>query len=172
LVCFAIVYAAMALWALAMPLFSPPDEPTHIMRAAAVDRGELLGAFVDGPGSPFSLVHLPEYYANVRSSPNCYHTRPKVPASCAPPVPIVCPAKPIPHHPACDVGFIYDARYPPLYYWVVGLPSVLGVGNWVVYLMRLWSAVFCAGFVALAATAVLAWSRTRALLIGIGGGGR
>ena len=121
-------------------------------------RGELVGELVDGPHSPFSVVTVPAFYAQLRNVPACYHTHRTVPASCA-------------HLPAPSAKpervFIYNGRYPPLYYAIVGLPSLLGEGSTPLYLMRLLSAALCSVFLALAFTSLTAWSRRRAGLIGL-----
>jgi len=48
---FLLVFAVEIVWALAMPLFSAADEPSHVIRAAAVARGQLLG---DKPHPPLT----------------------------------------------------------------------------------------------------------------------
>src|SRR5258705_2111054 len=48
---FLLVFAVEIVWAFAMPLFSAPDEPSHVIRAAAVARGQLLG---DTPRVPLT----------------------------------------------------------------------------------------------------------------------
>ena len=45
-VAFLAIFLPMLLWALASPLMSVPDEPSHAIRAAAVVRGEVA----NGPG--------------------------------------------------------------------------------------------------------------------------
>ncbi len=38
------IFATLGLaWVIATPLFAAPDEPAHVVRAASVGRGELLG---------------------------------------------------------------------------------------------------------------------------------
>ena len=54
---------------LASPLFAGPDEPVHVMKAAALVRGQLLGQLDPGdeifaPGTkPDGAVTLPKFYA-------------------------------------------------------------------------------------------------------------
>ncbi|HLI14960.1 MAG TPA: DUF2142 domain-containing protein [Acidimicrobiales bacterium] len=154
-VAFALCFAAMALWSLATPLFGAPDEPVHVEKAAAVVRGELVGRLVGGASNPLAVVTVPAFYAEIRNEPTCFHTHPKVPASCASlPAPS---AKPEP-------VLIYTARYPPLYYALVGLPSLLGEGRLELYLMRLVSAALASAFVALAFACAAASSRSRLLV--------
>ncbi|HTW98533.1 MAG TPA: hypothetical protein VMD59_07140, partial [Acidimicrobiales bacterium] len=68
---FAVSFVCMAGWSFASPLFSGPDEPVHVIKAAAVVRGQLLGDLLDGPSSPFAEVHIPAFYATTRNLPTC-----------------------------------------------------------------------------------------------------
>lgn len=157
----AIVFVAMALWSAATPLYAAPDEPTHVIKAAAVVRGELLGRFSPTVQESLGYVSVPAFYALPanRNSPTCFHRRPEVSAACAP---SLAPAG------SHEIGaWIYVARYPPLYYLVVGLPSLFGTSSWTIYLMRLVSALLCSLFVALGVLSVLLWSRRRVALVGL-----
>lgn len=157
-VAFLLLFGAMAFWSVATPLYAAPDEPVHVIKAAAVARGELLGNLA-GPSQPaFGSVSVPAFYAASRNLPACFHRRPTVPASCEP---AATPSS------APTTVWIYNARYPPLYYAIVGLPSLLGVGSWAVYLMRLTSALLASLFLALAVTAARLWSRSRLVLVGV-----
>ena len=168
-----LVFAATALWSIATPLFAAPDEPVHIVKAAAVVRGELLGNLADGPASPFGLVRVPEYYAllrwpgsNAAHSRICFHSHPSLPASC------VIAADSGPSAAAALAGatrqaWIYNARYPPLYYAIVGLPTLFGQGNGALYAMRLVSAFLSALFIALAVSCVHRYSRAHLVYLGL-----
>jgi hypothetical protein len=61
----------------------------------------------------------------------------------------------------------YVGRYPPLYYAIVGLPSLFTASGNGLYAMRLVSALLNAVFLALAALSIAAWSRSRFLLVGL-----
>ncbi|MGH9292389.1 MAG: DUF2142 domain-containing protein [Acidimicrobiales bacterium] len=152
-------FVAFAVWSWATPLFGAPDEPVQVIKAAALVRGELRGTPVAGPGSAETVVTVPRLYARAGTVPGCFAFRPDVPASCAPNLSGgVTPTRVL----------IYDGRYPPLYYAVVGLPSLATSSAGGVYMMRLVSALLSAGFLALAATVILVWSRSRMLLAGLG----
>jgi hypothetical protein len=153
-----LAFLAIGGWSLATPLFAAPDEPVHVIKAAAVVRGELVGKLLGGSTSPLGIVSVPDFYATTRNIPACYHRRPTVPASCAP--------RPSGSARTRQV-VIYNARYPPLYYSIVGLPSLLGVGEVELYLMRLVSALLSSAFVALAVATAVAWSRHRVVVVGV-----
>jgi hypothetical protein len=48
------------------------------------------------------------------------------------------------------IGATYVGRYPPLYYAIVGLPSLVWHTNTAVYMMRLLSGLLCALLLGLA----------------------
>jgi hypothetical protein len=155
---FMLVFGAMAAWSLATPLFAAPDEPVQVVKAAAVVRGELTGTFTGQRQPAWGIVTVPANFADSLNLPVCFHRKATVPASCEASAPLSSTP---------TAAWIYNARYPPLYYAIVGLPSLLGVGPWVVYLMRLTSGALAAVFVALAVAAARIWSRSRLVLVGV-----
>jgi len=157
----------MELWSLATPLFAGPDEPVQVIKAYAVDHGQLLGQLDSQPGqAEFGLVHVPGFYSVDRAIPACFDHKSDIPASCAPPPTTAC------YHPAgdtappCGVAFIYNARYPPLYYSIVGLVGFISPSTTVLYLMRALSALIAAAFLALAVMCVLCYSSRPLMILG------
>ena len=149
-----------ALWSLASPLFSVADEPAHVVRAAAVARGQLGGrdstAFVDKQVR--TEVRVPLVYATATTLPVCYLGRTDVAASCAPPFAGPNEVGPV----LTQVG-----RYPPAYYGLVGvptrwLPAALGVR-----VMRLISAAVVAALLASAFTSLAQAEEASSLLLGL-----
>ncbi len=153
-----ITFANFAAWSLATPLFASPDEPTQVLSAAAAVRGELVGFTIDGAGNAFTAVHVPEVFASGPTYPVCFKYHPAVPASCA--SSLSTSTKTV------HIG-TYVGRYPPLYYLIVGLPSLAFVSKTGIYLMRLMSALLNAVLVSLALFAVVTWSRRKLLLVGV-----
>jgi hypothetical protein len=158
LVAFVAFFAAIAVWSLATPLMASPDEPVQVSKAAAVVRGELVGHLVGGPSSPTGIVTIPAAYADLGVLVTCYQFNADIAASCAPAYRASAGSVSVP---------IYDARYPPLYYLIVGLPSLLTDSAVGIYLMRLLSGALSALFLALAVMAAVTWSRSRLLLAGV-----
>jgi hypothetical protein len=155
-----IVFCAMALWSAATPVYAAPDEPVHVIKAAAVVRGQLVGQTAGASQEAFAMVRVPGTYglpAN-RNDPTCFHRRPTVPASCAPAITASS---------APTDSWIYVARYPPLYYAIVGLPSLLSDSPVTIYAMRLVSALLSALMIGLAAMVAVRWSRRRLTLVGV-----
>lgn len=126
-----------AVWAVANPIAAAPDEPSHIVKAAGIVRGQTLGELVDGN----RLLELPRIYGYTHQLYGCHAFRPEISAACSP-VDFADAATPTPTYTSA-------ANYNPLYYAVVGLPTVLPPSLNVLYLMRLASAVLCGGLLAL-----------------------
>lgn len=132
----ALVAVLGACWALVSPLASVPDEPAHVIYAAGVVRGDL------GHGAGSSTVNVPGAVAR-SSALTCTAFKPSTTADCAPDLgadralaPSVTPA----------------ARYPPLYYGLVGWPTLFGFGDATWYVMRLLSVALGASLLLIATT--------------------
>jgi hypothetical protein len=158
LVSLAAFFLLYAVWSVATPLYGAPDEPVQVMKAVAVAHGQLLGSQPGGPSSPYVTVRIPEIYAAAGGVPGCFAFKNHVPASCAHALTGSSAEVPV---------SIYTGRYPPLYYAVVGIPSLFMASASGVYLQRLVSALLNAVFLALAVTSVVTWSRSRLLLVGM-----
>ena len=153
-----LTFVNFAAWSLATPLFASPDESTQVVAAAAAVRGEVVGFTIDGAASAYTAVHVPEVFASGTAYPVCFKYHPDVPASCAP---SLSTSTKIVH-----IG-TYVGRYPPLYYLITGLPSLVFVSKTGIYLMRIMSSLLNAALIALALLAVVRWSRRRLLLVGV-----
>lgn len=117
------------LWTAATPLFSGPDEPSHVASAAALVRGHLTEkprtraarTIVSSEFGPLAnrveVVRLPASY-DVTTSLNCFQARPDTPAGCLH----------VSHRN--DTTFVPTsaANTPPLYYAAVGWVSLLTTG--------------------------------------------
>ncbi len=152
---FAVLCLLSALWSVASPLFSVPDEPAHVARAAAVARGQLLGDDVVGEGPDDRCVRdvagptsglvactyfrLPQVFAAGYHVPGCFTFTPEVTADCAPPL-----------RGSRSVTRVATTAgsYPPLYYFSAGLPSLVLPSALGVHLMRLASGAVAAALLA------------------------
>jgi hypothetical protein len=146
-------------WILATPMSGPPDEPTHIMRADAIDHGQLIGAD-QGAGQPKAVtaVRVPQDLTELQRLSSCFAGKPTTPAGCV--QAIGGSQNDVPTR-------IYVGRYPPLYYFIVGLPSLVLSTPGVVYWMRLFSLTASAIFLSLALAAAWRWSRSRLLIAAV-----
>lgn len=152
---FVLFAAAMSLWALSMPTFSSPDETAHVVKAAAVARGQLLGHDILTPaGDTITYVEVPA--AQVQPVP-CFAHRGGVSAACQG----VAPRS----NQLVSAGTL-AGHYQPLYYAVVGLGSLAFPGSAGLYVMRLLSAGVNAFFLASALQSARAW-RSGLGLVGV-----
>lgn len=147
---FLILGALAAIWALSMPPLVGPDEPAHAGKAAAVVRGELTWvAREDIVGTSDRDVtrseiwlRMPRAYAEPDYA--CIALPPLRPASCMTAVPRVTD----------EVEAINSAgAYPPVFYALVGWPSLLLPPSKAMYVMRLVNVALCSALVASALVA-------------------
>ena len=143
-----LAFVNMAVWSLATPLFASPDEPAQVARAVALVHGQLIGKTVKNDGNPITDVTIPKVYA-AGSVYAVLAFRDTVPASCT---------TRLTQSKAAVRTTTYVGRYPPLYYAIVGLPSLFTASSNGLYAMRLVSALLNAVFLALAALSIAAWS--------------
>lgn len=147
---FAVMAVLATLWSLASPVFSVPDENAHAAKAIAQVRGQVVGYTL--PGVKHIIVDLPEgfdYDPNIL----CFATRPTQTADCG----------------GAEFGAgvgtqtfnTWVGAYNPVYYYVVGWPSLLTQGNAAVYAMRIASALFGALLFAWAFHAAIEGRRAR-----------
>jgi Predicted membrane protein (DUF2142) len=153
-----LAFLNMAVWSLATPFFASPDEPAQVARAVALVHGQLIGKTVKNSGNAITHVTIPKVYAAGSAYGSCFTFKDTVPASCA-------------HRLTQSKTEVrsttYVGRYPPLYYAIVGLPSLFTASGDGLYAMRLTSGLLNAVFLALGAFSIAAWSRSRFLLVGL-----
>ncbi|MDQ0690385.1 hypothetical protein QF047_001345 [Arthrobacter sp. W4I7] len=121
-----------------------PDEPAHVIKAAAVVRGELTGREMPAGGA-YQLVTVPAWIAYYDTF-GCFAQKRDTTPSCVPPF-------------SGDGRALVEARtsasnYNPIYYALIGLPSLLDGGAAAVYGMRLISALISCLFLASAFSAL------------------
>ncbi|MCS5716600.1 DUF2142 domain-containing protein [Herbiconiux sp. CPCC 205763] len=144
-----------SLWALATPIGGSPDEPAHVVKAASVVRGELLPTTMIERGG---VLHVPEAFA-FEYSQGCFAFFADTPASCAPPL-VGNPAEVVETYSAASL-------YNPLYYWLVGWPSLALPDISGIYAMRIVSAVLTSFFLAVCFWVIGSWRSRRVPTIGV-----
>jgi hypothetical protein len=144
-------FAVAAVWSLSSPLMGAPDEPAQTIKAVSVAQGQVRGedtVLVAGANSwtngTETRVEIPADYAAVYDLNACYVTRVEVPAGCAP-----SPSR----ADGTAEAVTYVGTYPPLYYGLVGWPSLLAEAPEGLPLIRLSSAAVSAALVGLALSA-------------------
>lgn len=146
----AYIFLASVAWAMITPIGGVPDEPAHITYSAAVVRGDLgTMAVVNHPVYPqLAVVTVPEWVGEITDPPRsvddfpypCYGGGVTITADCAPQVSTSTTPTRVP----TTVN-----RYPPPYYWIVGLPTLLMAGEPAIYAMRIVSAALAAAVIAM-----------------------
>ncbi|TXN28243.1 DUF2142 domain-containing protein [Lacisediminihabitans profunda] len=145
---FLVTWAALSIasiaWAGSTPLGASPDEPAHIIKAAAVVRGEFIGELTSSPA--ITKVQVPIGLAQASSWP-CYAFNAATGADCIGRV---------------DSGLTLKSAqtsaglYNPIYYAIVGLPSlVIPDTQTSVLAMRFLSGILSSLFLAFAFTGLL-----------------
>ena len=135
------------LWALATPLSAVPDEPAHFVKAASVVRGQFIGT-VSPTGD--ELVQVPNYVGHSQAL-TCFAFQPATTANCSPAV----SGNPWKTVDATTTAGLYN----PVYYLIVGWPSLVFHDEVGLYAMRIVSGIVCALFLALALMVVSGWRR-------------
>ena len=105
----------------------------------------------------YTVVTVPKSFADF-AIPSCYRFLPTVPAGCTPA---------FGGSGRETKAITYDGRYPPLYYAIVGLPSLAWHTDVAVYLMRLLSGLLSALFLGLALAWAIVWSESRLLVLAV-----
>lgn len=157
LVVLALAFASLACWSFASPLVASPDEQAHLLRAYALDHGQ-LGTPTTPPSKVNVDVTVPMslYYSAIY--PICWQQKQNVPATCS-------AAWPTSSHP--ETVSIYVDHYPPLYYLIVGTATYISHERSGIYMMRLISSLMSAAMLAIAAYAIARWSQRRSLYMGM-----
>jgi hypothetical protein len=144
-----------SLWALATPIGGSPDEPAHVVKAASVVRGELLPESMVERGG---VLHVPAAF-DFEYSQGCFAFLADVPASCAPPL-TAEPSQIVESYSSASL-------YNPLYYWLVGWPSLALPDISGIYAMRIVSAVLTSFFLAVCFWVIGSWRSRRVPTLGV-----
>lgn len=142
-----------SLWSVTTPISGAPDEPAHLIKAAAVARGQILGANTDIG----QRVTVPAYIAYT-SNQACFAFKNEVTADCAVPLAKATDNPVISTTPA--------GLYNPTYYVLVGWPSLLFPDQLGIYAMRIFSGIVCSAFLAVAFMLLSTWRRRTLPMIG------
>jgi Predicted membrane protein (DUF2142) len=144
------VLAVLVAWAFATPLFAPPDEGAHVLRAVAIAHGEFTGKTVFTPIGSLGEVSVPTTYREMSTASACFTAHRDITPQCVPDVP---------ESSVETSALTIAAKYPPLFYLVLA-PAVRAFGAQTsIYGMRLIACVVSAAFFAMAFTSAQALGR-------------
>lgn len=156
LVAFVALLAPMTLWALASPIGSVPDEPSHAIRAAAVARGEVT-ALPWSENPTLTAATVPENIANAHDLV-CFAFQAEVTADCQ-------SAARDTDQRLVETGTSAGLNS-PVFYALVGWPSLFLTGDAAFYGMRMVSVVLCAALLAVMFMQLTLLPRFRWALVG------
>ncbi len=156
-------FVVISAWSLSGPLFSYPDESAHVIRAESVVRGQFVGRYVgyhQGPYVyPYYAVNVPGVLRQASVEGLCLELRVDQPAN-------ACPSDLA--GPAHSIELrTYVGTYPPLYYLLVGVPTLAWPGTAGIWVMRVLSGAINAAFLASAVMSALVARRRRIAAVGI-----
>ncbi|MCJ1713368.1 DUF2142 domain-containing protein [Curtobacterium sp. VKM Ac-2922] len=151
----ALFVVAMA-WVVASPLSSGPDESGHVAKAAGVVRDQLDGAPTSSAG--VTTFRVPADVGDVGGAMTCFAGNPNRWAACAPSADSLSRAA---HVVRSGVG-----SYDPLYYALVGWPSLVLHGAHSFFAMRATSALLSTFLLAIVFWVAARSDRSRPLVIG------
>ena len=151
-VAWASLFLVLAAWALASPVGSGPDESNHHAKAAATVRGQFVGEPTGDQG--VTTVRVPVDVADPQGPTPCFRFDPDASADCAPPF--------------ADRDGTVEVRtgvgsYDPVYYLLVGWPTLLADGEQAYLGVRLVSAALVAALFSVVLVVAAALRRDRAL---------
>jgi Predicted membrane protein (DUF2142) len=159
----ALFFVAITAWDLSAPLFSFPDESAHVVRAESVVRGQLLGRYVGYQQGryvyPYYAVSVPSVLQRASQEGTCLAFQVDQPAS-------ACRSD-LTGPPSSIELTTYVGTYPPLYYLLVGLPTLAWPGTVGIFAMRVLSGAIDAAFLASAVMSALVARRGRVAAIGV-----
>lgn len=164
--------ALLAVWSLATPLLAAPDEPSQFTRAVSLVRGQLDPPLVSTAVGRQFAIRIPAADLPGPHNPGCFAFRPDVPASCvrgftAPPRPPGGDASPAARPGATAATTTQFGNYPPLYYAVVGLPTLVLHGTAALWSARLFALLCSAALLGLAGCLLRRYHPRPALLLGL-----
>jgi hypothetical protein len=164
---FGLLVLATGAWSLAVPLMTGPDEDAHAVRAAAVARRQLTGSNPDEANLTVT-VSVPEGYRSAQEVGGCHYLsgRPyrSLFGQSARPRTEPCPEMSSDRSDA--EATTYEYRGQPIYYAVVGLPSLVFSPPVAAYAMRLVGGVVASALLASAFVSLLGMHRRRLAVLG------
>ncbi|MGA1829110.1 DUF2142 domain-containing protein [Microbacterium sp.] len=151
-----LAFLVLAGWSFASPHMASPDEPAHAAKAAATVRGEFMADESEFKAGRGTFV-LPALFQRGWEL-GCFAFHPDTPANCVPAIEgdLDTPS---------DVQS-HVARYNPLYYALIGIPSLFPLSEWTFVAMRLVSAAINAVLIALTMRVLVQLRRPTLPLLG------
>jgi hypothetical protein len=157
LVVLVLSFLSLACWSFADPLVAAPDEQAHVIRAVALDHGQ-LGHRATPTSKVQVTVSVPASINESKFWMICWRFHAKVSALCSPAWT---------NSSTMVSTTTHVGHYPPFYYALVGTGSYVSEQRGGIYWMRLVSDAMSAVMLALCAYVAVRWSRRRSLIVGL-----
>jgi hypothetical protein len=141
-------------WSIATPLAAAPDEPAHIVKAASVVRGQFIGV----ASSLGHVVEVPRYVDSMQAI-TCFAFHPDITPDCAP----AQTGNPAELVQSTTTAGLYN----PVYYLLVGWPTLIFDDALGIYAMRVISGVLSSFFLALTFVIAFGWQRNTVPLLAV-----
>ncbi len=156
-----LLFVVAVMWGLASPVPSGPDEEAQLIKAAALAHGTLIGTPLPGTKSKgTATVTVPRTVVNpiLQNAIACSYSKVDHP---------VCTVK-VASDPQLVPSTTYEARYPPLYYAITGIPWLFTSDASALRWMRVAAAAIVAVLLGLAFATVSAYGRSGLLTVATG----
>ncbi|WP_041540054.1 DUF2142 domain-containing protein [Catenulispora acidiphila] len=149
-------------WAFASPMSTSPDEPSHMIKAAATARGEFVNSssrheITNGFEKTWLGYPLPAKYKTIDAMSSCFRFQ-LLSAACG---------KKFGTDNSTAIVETSAGNYNPAYYFPVGLPSLWLPGVSALYGMRLASALLNSALLAAAVGIAAGWRRPGWPILGV-----
>ena len=154
---FVAVGVAIASWSLATPPGAAPDEPSQVIQATALVRGQFDQPEHHSQPGNLATVQVPTWAVGLGVVPDCFVFHPEISAGCAPA---------LTNDSRQATGQTQFSNYPPLYFALVGLPSLAFDGVKGVLSMRFASVVLNGALLALGLYLLARYHPRRLPLVG------
>ena len=151
-------------WSFATPIGAAPDEPAHIVQAVAIVRGQFNEPTHRSGFGLIASARVPAWAADTLQP--CFVTADEVTHFAQTGIVAACPDT-LSDATQSAIAATQFSNAPPLYYLVVGIPSLFLSGASALYAMRLVSGLLNAGLVALGISLLVRYYPRRTPLIGV-----
>ena len=150
-------------WAIASPMSTSPDEPSHMVKAVAIVRGEFVNTtsrheIKGGYEKTWLGYPLPAKYSTLDAMSACFRSDLLASAACG---------EKFGTSDAREIVETSAGNYNPAYYLPVGLPSLVLPGVSALYGMRLMSALLNSALLAAAVGIAAGWRRPGWPVLGV-----
>jgi Predicted membrane protein (DUF2142) len=152
-------------WSFATPMAAAPDEPSHVVQATALLRGQFDEPEHPTDLGPLATVYVPAWARNMIAP--CFSKNKIIARILGDPNLVPACLETLGESRTIVPASTQFSNAPPLYYVLAGIPSLFLVGDSAVYAMRLVGDLVNAALVALGISLLLRYYPRRTVLVGV-----